>query len=121
MPLYEPIDNDITDLTNVYFGSPGDWNPDNENNNDDNDLQFDAVSDDEEMIDTEFLDYCDGWNLFPKDLKNASNECIISASNMGKKALYFECMRRFLGWNPIETLKRNFLATTRYADSILYL
>ena len=73
------------------------------------------------MIDTEFLDYCDGWNLSPKDLKNASKECIISASNMGKKALYFECMRRFLGWNPIETLKRTFLATTRYAESVLYL
>ena len=38
MPLYEPSDNDITDITNVYFGIPGDWNPDNENNNDDNDL-----------------------------------------------------------------------------------
>ena len=53
------------------------------NENDDNDLRFDAVSDDEEIMDTEFLDSSDGWNLFPDKLKNASDERIISASNIG--------------------------------------
>ena len=56
MPLQEPSDNDINDLTHVYFGIPGDWNIDNKNDNNDENLWFDALSDDEEMTDTEFID-----------------------------------------------------------------
>ena len=69
MPLEDPSDNYITDLNHVHFGIPGGWNPDNENDNDDDDFWFDAALEDEEMIDAEFLDSHDGWNLFPGDLK----------------------------------------------------
>ena len=89
MPLYEPSDNDINDLTRVYFGIPGDWNIDNKNDNDDDNLWFDAVSDDEEMTDTEFIDSRYNWNLFPDELKNTSEERTILASNIGKKAVDF--------------------------------
>ena len=72
IPLEEPSDNCINNLTHVYFGIRSYWNTDNENDNDDNNLWFDAVSDDEEITYVEFLDYCDGWNLFPNKLKNSS-------------------------------------------------
>ena len=51
MTIEDPNDNYITDLTYIYFGIPGDWNHDNKNDNDDDDLWFDVVSDNEEMID----------------------------------------------------------------------
>ena len=47
MPLEEPSDNAINDLTHVYFGRPSDLDPDNENYNHDNDLQYDEVQNNE--------------------------------------------------------------------------
>ena len=117
----DPSDNYITDITHVYFGSPGDWNPDNKNDNDDDDLWFDAVSDYKEITDEGFLDSRDGYNLFTKEIKNASEESIISASNIGKQAVDFEGMCRFLAWKPIKTVKRAILATTKYSEKILRL
>ena len=123
IPLEDPSDNDITDLTHVYFGSPGDWNPDNENENynDDDDLWFDAVSDGKEMTDEEFLKPHDGWDLFSEKLKKSSEERILSYSNMCKKAVDFEGMSFSLAWKPIETVKRNFLAKTRFIENVFCL
>eukprot|EP00957_Ditylum_brightwellii_P100434 7655588-Ditylum_brightwellii.AAC.1 len=74
LPLEYPSDQDLEELPHVYFWSPGEWKPDEENDNNEDEIWFDSYDDIEELEDDEFLDSRDSWFQTVEDLEGPELE-----------------------------------------------
>jgi hypothetical protein len=110
MPIEYPQDLDINTLPHVYFCSPGEWNPDGENDNDGDQKWFHTV-DEEELDDDEFVSSRDGWLQEEDFLADPSEDRVLDSmhhtaayvQNLARvnKAWDYESLRSSLHGNPL--------------------
>ena len=135
LPLEFPSDQDINKLPHVDFCSPGQWNPDEENDGNDDEIWFESMEDEEELSKEEFLDSRDGWFLDEIDLEDPEPErtvtsikrslvlakVYVSGLSYKKKPWDYNALRPYFGWKPVEVIKHTMAAATQYAKNVMRL
>jgi len=136
LPLEYPTDADLDALPRVYLTSPGEWNPEDQNDDASDIAWFDATDDPDALDDQEFYDSRDGWLLSedqydPQDreltlngLQRRALACArvcINGLSKTTKPFDYDALRPLLGWKPIEVVKHTLAATTQYAKNVMRL
>eukprot|EP00957_Ditylum_brightwellii_P157174 11962288-Ditylum_brightwellii.AAC.1 len=116
LPLEYLPDQDLEELPHVDFCSPREWKPDEANDNNDDEIWFDSLDDEEELEDDEFLDFRDGLFQTDEDLENPelertvkSMQCALNIAKLcvnglsyKKKPWGYGTLRPYFGWKPVE-------------------
>jgi hypothetical protein len=117
--------------------SPGEWDPDIKNDDDDDATWFDAVYDDnaDALDDETFYETRDEWFNVDNHSATTSQDSVttvqIHALNSAKLCLNglskmklpidYESFCPFLGWKPVEVIRHTLASTTQYAKYVMCL
>jgi hypothetical protein len=137
LPIEYPTDTDLLKLTRVYLTSPGEWNPDDENDDDDDIAWFDAKydADDDALDDDTFYESRDEWFIPDDHLANPHYDLLTSTQiyalkcakvcmnglEKAKLPIDYESFRCFFGWKPIEVVRHTLACTTQFAKNVMRL